>query len=394
MRAVVFAYHNMGIAGIRALLDARLHDPDGPVPRGRPGGEPVVRFRGGVLPGAGDPGVFPEGRQRAAVAGPDPRGRARPALLLLLPVDVEEGDPRDPAAGRDEPPRLAAAEVPGKGAGQLGAREGGDGNRGDPPLHDGEARRGRYRGPGGGADRLRRHGAHAVREDGGCRFEAPRRPAPPDRGRGDPAAPERSRPRQLLRRAQARGRADRLVPAGGGDLQPRPRGHPSLPGGVRYACGGKTHGVVGDPPAGERRGACCLRGRSGFPAGRRSRWRGDASPRFPGRGGSSSKRGKGGFNWRKSNGDRGRRRGRRSSTCSPAPRTGGFHEGADPGSERVHRPSPDGQDPEGDRLEDLRDGSYPPTGWGSRRTIPGSTSSRATSRSTRSGSSTTSRRPT
>ena len=189
MRAVVFAYHNMGIVGIRALLDHGFTIPLVLSHEDDPTGEPVVRFRGGVLPGAGDPGFLPEGRQRAAVAGPDPGGRARPALLLLLPVDVEEGDPRDPAAGRDEPPRVAASEVPGKGAGQLGAREGGDGNRGDPPLHDGEARRGGYRGPGGGSDRLRRHGAHAVREDGGGRLEAPRRPAAPDRERGDPAAP-------------------------------------------------------------------------------------------------------------------------------------------------------------------------------------------------------------
>src|SRR3990172_8191311 len=107
---------------------------------------------------------------------------------------------------------------------------------------------------------------------------------------------------------------------------------------------------------GGRRGAPCLRGRSACRADRRTRWRGGAWRRLPHRGGPSSRRGTVGCNWRKSNGDRGRRRGRRSSTCSPAPRTGGFHEGADPRGERLHRPPPDGKDPEGNGLDGVRDG--------------------------------------
>jgi len=98
MRAIVFAYHNMGIAGTRALLDHGFTIPmvlsheDDP---GRTGGS--APWRSSAV--SGDPGIFPEGRQRAAVAGPDPGSQARPALLLLLPIDAEKGDPRDPAAG-------------------------------------------------------------------------------------------------------------------------------------------------------------------------------------------------------------------------------------------------------------------------------------------------------
>src|SRR3989304_4180928 len=322
MRAVVFAYHNMGIAGIRALLDHGFTVPMGRSPEDDP---KENRWFGSVADfcrSRGVPVFTPAGVNSAP--WPD---RSRPAAPDLLFSFYYRSMLKKEVLGI---PRLGALNLHGSLLPKY---------RGRAPVNwvlvKGEAETG-----------------------GTLHFMTEK----PDAGDivGQAAVPIAFDDTALTLFGKMESAASRLLD----DLLPRiaredipRRGDGPVRGGPFRR--GRPAGWGGRSLYGGRRGAPCLRGRSACRADRRTRWRGGAWRRLPHRGGPSSRRGTVGCNWRKSNGDRGRRRGRRSSTCSPAPRTGGFHEGADPRGERLHRPPPDGKDPEGNGLGGVRGGPLP-----------------------------------
>src|SRR5439155_10222660 len=192
----------------------------------------------------------------------------RLSLLLLLPRDRRARSARSGAARSAQSARVASAALPGSVSGQLGADQRRARNRGDAPLHGGQARPRRHRGAAGRADRRRRHRAQLEPQARRGRPRPPPRDVPAAGGRHRPPHPAGPRAGHALRWASPGGRPDRVARARPATLRPDPGGHGSLSGGVHDLPGRAALRVVGAPARSgrPRRGP----GRSdGDPAGRR-----------------------------------------------------------------------------------------------------------------------------
>ena len=163
-RAVVFAYHDVGVRCLKALISAGL---DIPLVVTVPDDPQETPWFASVAATAADYGLRRAGaarRARAAAAGP--AGAAAPGfrVLLLLPRAARRAAAAVRAARRAQHARLAAAEVPRPRTGQLGdpARRARD--RRDAALHGGARRRRRHRRRAGRADPFGRRCPRGVRQ--------------------------------------------------------------------------------------------------------------------------------------------------------------------------------------------------------------------------------------
>ena len=163
-RAVVFAYHDVGVRCLRVLLRARRRRAARRHARRRSGRE--ASGSSSVAEHARWHGLDVHARrcERARVRRAGARARAR---ISSSPSTTGSMLPR--AAGhrrarRLQHARLAAAEVPRPRAGQLGGAARRARDRRDAARHDAKPDAGRHRRPAGGADPARRHRGRGVRQ--------------------------------------------------------------------------------------------------------------------------------------------------------------------------------------------------------------------------------------
>ena len=145
-RAVVFAYSEVGVRCVQELLAQGVEIPLLFTHADDPGREPMVRQRA-----AAGRGARPAGRDagRPQYAGMDRGGGGRESrlcVLVLLSPPAGQGLAGSAAPRSAQYARLAAAEIPGQGAGALGHSQRRDRDRRQPALHGGKARRRRARG--------------------------------------------------------------------------------------------------------------------------------------------------------------------------------------------------------------------------------------------------------
>ena len=219
-RAVVFAYHNVGVRCLQGAARARRRGPAGGHARRRSRRDDLVRAASPAPPAEyGIAAIAPDDPNAAdVVARVAARAPGLP-LLVLLPADARRARCwRSRRAARSTCTarccRSTAAARRSTGRSSHGETR----DRRDAALHDRQARRRRHRRADGGADPARRHRARSLRQGDRrgrdrrstacCRrcSRAPRRGMPQDLAHGS-----------VLRRAQARRRRHRL------DARARPR---------------------------------------------------------------------------------------------------------------------------------------------------------------------------
>ncbi len=226
-RAVVFAYHDVGVRCLRVLLAHGVDVPLVVTHARQPGRDDLVRQR--RAPRAAEHGIAVHRARRSERAGRARRASARCAPDFLFSFYYRQMLTRAllhaAAARRLNMHGSLLPQVPRPRAGELGGAPRRARDRRDAALHDDEARRRRHRRPERGADPARRHRARGVRQGdrrgrdrarrARCRSCSParRRCTPQDLAQGSYFGGRTARGRRASTGAPARAQIHNLVRA-------------------------------------------------------------------------------------------------------------------------------------------------------------------------------------